>query len=86
MALTIRTDAKTLANGDQRVTARARGKQVTQDFDPTRPTKSHMSAAGALANRLLDREQQAKIHHPTGRSLVRIAVTEPGHRVIVIDV
>jgi hypothetical protein len=86
MAVIIRTEARTLANGKHRVTATGKGKQVTQDFDPRQPEASHFSAAGVLANKVLDREQQAKIWHPSGRQRVRSTTPEPGKRVITLDV
>lgn len=86
MTVIIRTEARTLANGKHRVTASGKGKQVTEDFDPRRPDESHASAAGVLGNKILDAEQQAKIHHPTGRQRFHMETPEVGKRVITLNV
>jgi hypothetical protein len=47
---------------------------------------NHASAAGVLADKLLDARQQSMIHHPSGRRRFHFDQTGNGVRTITLDV
>jgi nicotinate-nucleotide pyrophosphorylase len=73
--------------GATRIMATGGGKQRTVDIDPRYSVETnHVMAAGQVANLVLNAEQQAKIHHPSGRQRVRVEKVAPGKRVIHVNV
>lgn len=66
--------------GKATVTAKAAGKQRTVPYDHARTgDANHGAAAGTLLNVLLDKKQQAKLRHPSGKQRVTFD-QRPGER------
>jgi hypothetical protein len=84
--LTIKTTVNKTNKGVT-VTARCKGKQKTVPWDDRMGIQAnHASAAAQAANRVITREQAAKIHHPSGRQRFTIATFNNGTGVITLDV
>lgn len=88
--VTIRTAVKSDTKG-VRVTATVqhggKRRQVTVPWDDRRGIQSNHAAAAAMAaNKVISREQAAKIHHPSGRQRFTIATFNDGTGIITLNV
>ena len=84
--ITIQTRTNQTKNGVT-VTARARGKQRTQPWNPAKSIQeNHAAAAGVVTNLVTTREQQAKIFHPSGGQRFVIVTRNDGTGTITLDV